>query len=59
LAAVLRRMEEVARRRPIVVCSVGLELQDVRWLRRRETSCVSLSLYDSCVPDRADSARAR
>ncbi len=50
LTAVLRRLEGVARRRPIVVCAVGVELQGERWLRRREPSTsVSLVLYDSDV----------
>jgi SAM-dependent methyltransferase len=47
LARVLRRLEEVARRRPIVLCAAGLELHDVPWLSPRKTSCVSLTLYDS------------
>jgi SAM-dependent methyltransferase len=50
LAAVLRRVEAVARRRPIVVCAVGLEFRDVPWLRPRKTSNVSLAVYDSHVP---------
>jgi SAM-dependent methyltransferase len=50
LANVLRRLEEVARRRPIVLGAVDLELHDVPWLRPRVTSRVSLHLYDSCVP---------
>jgi len=50
LASVLRRLEGVARRRPIVVCAVDLELDDVPWLRPRTTSGVSLHLYDSHVP---------
>jgi len=49
LSAVLRRLEDVARRRPIVVCAVGLELPGVPWLRARKTTKVSLTLYDSCV----------
>ncbi|WP_242588925.1 methyltransferase domain-containing protein [Corallococcus macrosporus] len=49
LSAVLRRIEEVARRRPIVVCTVDLELHGVPWLRARTTGNVSLTLYDSCV----------
>jgi SAM-dependent methyltransferase len=50
LAAVLRRVEAIARRRPIVVCTVGLEFRDVTWLRPRETSSISLAIYDSHVP---------
>jgi len=50
LARVLRRLEAIARRRPIVVCAVGLELPDVPWLSPRTTSCVSLTLYDARAP---------
>jgi hypothetical protein len=50
LADVLRRLEDVARRRPIVVCAVDLELRGVAWLVPRESSSVSLALYDSRVP---------
>lgn len=50
LTRVLRRLEHVARRRPIVLCAVGLEFRDVPWLVPRRTSSVSLTLYDSCVP---------
>ena len=50
LTHVLRRLETVARRRPIVVCTVGLEFRDVPWLLPRRTSSVSLTLYDSHVP---------
>ncbi|NOK07977.1 class I SAM-dependent methyltransferase [Corallococcus exercitus] len=49
LSAVLRRLEDVARRRPIVICTVDLELHGVPWLRERKTGKVSLTLYDSCV----------
>lgn len=49
LGLVLGRLEAVARRRPIVVCAVGLELPGVAWLAPRRTSCVALALYDSCV----------
>jgi hypothetical protein len=47
LRRVLARIEEVARRRPIVVCAAGVEFRDVPWLRPRTTSCASLMLYDS------------
>jgi SAM-dependent methyltransferase len=51
LTRVLRRIEDVARRRPIVLCAVGLELHGVGWLAPRKTSgVVSLKLYDSCAP---------
>jgi hypothetical protein len=44
---VLRRLEAVASRRPIVLCAVGLELPDERWLQGRGSSLPSLTLYDS------------
>lgn len=47
LARALRRLEDVARRRPIIVCTVGLELRHQAWLRPRPATCVSLNLYDS------------
>ncbi|WP_375757304.1 hypothetical protein [Corallococcus exercitus] len=47
LAAVLRRLEDVARRRRIVICAVDLELHGVPWLRERKTQKVSLTLYTS------------
>lgn len=46
LAAVLERLLEVARRRPIVVAAVGVELHEP-WLVARETSLPALTLYDS------------
>jgi hypothetical protein len=49
LTHVLGRLESVARRRPIVVCTVGMEFRDVRWLAPRTTSSVSLSVYDSSL----------
>jgi len=47
LARVTKRLEAVARRRPIVVCAVGLEFPAEPWLRRRSTPLLSLTLYDS------------
>lgn len=47
LRGVIARVEAVARRRPVVVCAVGLELRDVPWLAARTTSCAALSIYDS------------
>jgi hypothetical protein len=47
LGRVLHRLERVARRRPIVVCAVGMEFRDVSWLTPRRTSSVSLMLYDA------------
>ncbi len=45
LARALDRIEAVARRRRIVVCAAGLEL-DRAWLAPRRTSSLSLTLYD-------------
>lgn len=50
LTAALRRLEEVARRRPIVVCTVSLELRGVPWLLPRKASSLSLTIYDSSKP---------
>jgi precorrin-6B methylase 2 len=50
LTQVLARLEEVARRRPIVVCAVDLEFRAVPWLRARAASNLALTLYDSRVP---------
>ena len=47
LTAAVRRIEAVARRRPIVVCTVDVELRDLAWLRPRPSSLASLSLYDA------------
>lgn len=52
LAGVLDRIREVARRQPIVIGTVDLELHDVAWLVPRASSCRSLMLYDA-DPDRA------
>jgi hypothetical protein len=48
LARVLRRLEAVAKRRPILLCAVGFELRGVPWLQARGNgSGASLTLYDS------------
>lgn len=47
LRRVLRRLEDLARRRSIVVCAVDLEFAGVTWLRRRETACRAVTLYDA------------
>jgi SAM-dependent methyltransferase len=47
LTDVLRRLRDVARRRPIVLCAVELEFRGVQWLTPRKTSSVALTLYDS------------
>ncbi len=50
LTAVVKRLEAVARRRAIVVCTTDLELRDVSWLRARASSALSQTIYDSIVP---------
>lgn len=45
LHRVLERLEGVSRRRPIVICAVGLAL-DVAWLRARRTSALALTIYE-------------
>lgn len=40
-------LKEIARRRAIVVCAVGLEFHDVPWLAARESPIVSMTIYDS------------
>jgi len=49
LARVLERLREVAQRRAIVVCALGLELRNCDWLVERESSSFWLSIYDSRV----------
>ena len=52
LTRVLARLEQVARRRRIVVCAVQLEFGEVPWLVARKSSSVSLVFYDSiCAED--------
>ncbi len=59
LTRVLRRLEEVARRRPIVLCAVDLELPALPWLRPRRTSRIALTLYASCVPGAAHRSHSK
>ncbi len=47
LARLIARLEAVARRHPIVVCAVGVELRAASWLVERRTSSPSLVIYDS------------
>lgn len=59
LTAVLGRIAEVARRRPIIVCAVDLELHGASWLQRREPArASSLVVYDSVkgISERSPSA---
>jgi hypothetical protein len=57
LARLLERLESVAQRRPISICAVGMELRDLKWLKRRDTSSVSLSIYESVTAGRSATAR--
>ncbi len=56
LTRALARLEEVARRRPIVVCAVGFELPRLAWLLPREradearSAIAALTIFDSRVP---------
>jgi hypothetical protein len=50
LARVMRRVEDVARRWPIALAAVGLELGDVPWLVARATASTALTLYESRAP---------
>jgi precorrin-6B methylase 2 len=47
LDAVMARLEALARRRPIVVAALGLDLRAHRWLRVRDASDFWLTVYDS------------
>lgn len=47
LARLLLRVEEAARRRPITVAAVAVDLRAARWLRPRRTSCETLTLYET------------
>ena len=51
LADVLERMHAVAKRRSIVVCALGVDLErDARWLAPRPSDAFWLTIYDSMVP---------
>ena len=47
LARIVKRLEAVAKRRRMVVCTVALDLRSERWLRPRRTSCETLTIYES------------
>jgi hypothetical protein len=49
LARVVRRLEDVAHRRPITIAAVGLEL-DASWLVPRPSSIPTLALYAAPSP---------
>jgi hypothetical protein len=50
LAATLDRLRAVAARRPIVVCTLGLDLDQTPWLTRRDLDAFWLAIYDSRIP---------
>lgn len=50
LRRVLARIDAVARRRALVVCTVDFELHDVPWLRARPATHHALTLYDASPP---------
>jgi hypothetical protein len=47
LLAAMRRLEEAARRRPLVVCTLGLDLGRCQWLSERDADDFWLSIYDT------------
>lgn len=54
LAAVMQRLQAIARRRALVVCTLGLDLRAYdEWLAPRATEEFWLSLYDSRFPGAA------
>jgi hypothetical protein len=50
LAAVMQRLQAVAARRAIVVCTLGFDLRGIDWLKEREMTSFWLSIYDSRMP---------
>jgi SAM-dependent methyltransferase len=50
LSVVLERLHAVAKGRALVVCALGVDLDHVSWLARRELDAFWLSVYDSVVP---------
>ncbi len=49
LEGVLRRLEAVARRRQLVLCSLGLDLRGAGWIVERPTEEFWLSIYDTRI----------
>ena len=47
LEQTMARLEPVARRRPVVVCSSALDLGRIAWLRKREEPSFWLDVYES------------
>jgi hypothetical protein len=58
LARVLARLEEQARRAPLLVCALGVELRRESWLRSRDDSSLWLTVHESVTsgPPRSRSA---
>jgi hypothetical protein len=50
LAALMQRVEAAARRRSLVICSLGLDLSAYPWLEERKTDELWLAVYDSRFP---------
>jgi hypothetical protein len=50
LRRLLFSLQELAQRQPIVVCTVGLELDHQPWLERRPRTSAAVSLYDAGHP---------
>ena len=50
LAGVLQRLEAVARRRQLVLCTLGLDLRGADWFIERPGDEFWLSIYDTCIP---------
>ena len=49
LTAVLGRLEALARRQPITVCAVAIDLRGAPWLQPRSPASAAVSLYDSSL----------
>ena len=47
LMRVVKRLKAAAKRKPIVVCTVALDLRSEAWLEPRRTSCETLTIYQS------------
>jgi SAM-dependent methyltransferase len=50
LTSVVDRLREIATRKAIVVCALGIDLDRTSWLARRDVDAFWLSVYESRVP---------
>jgi SAM-dependent methyltransferase len=50
LTSVVDRLREIATRKAIVVCALGIDLDRASWLARRDVDAFWLSVYESSVP---------